>query len=89
MKFALFIMSLANRPSTAVAILSIAVLLSSSVLAQSSGDPDLQSVHRWNDALTRAETYARVRSPSDFGLLFHREQLGHIREEASRARGAA
>ena len=78
------------RPlAIAIAAMAVAALLSVPVLAQSSDDSGLQSGQRWNDALARADTYARVRAPSDFGLSFHREQLGRIRKEAFRVRDAA
>ena len=75
MNLASFFTSPGNQLAIAVAAFAVAILLPFSVLAQSSADLDLQSVHRWNDVLARAETYADVRSPSDFGLSFHREQL--------------
>ena len=84
-----FIMSLVDRMAIAVAAVAVVLLLPLSGLAQSSGDPDLQSVQRWNDVLGRAEIYADVRSPSDFGLSFHREQLDQIRDEAAQVRDAA
>ena len=78
------------RPlAIAIAAMEVAALLSVLVLVQSSDASGLQSGQRWNDALARAETYARVRAPSDLGLLFHRQQLGRIRKEAFRVRDAA
>ena len=89
MKPASFIMGPVNRMAIVVAAIAVVLLLPLSGLAQSSDGPDFQSVQRWNDTLARAETYVDVRSPSDFGLSFHREQLDQIREEASQMRDVA
>jgi hypothetical protein len=89
MKLASVITRPVRPPAIAIAAMAVAALLSVPVLAQSSDDSGLQSGQRWNDALARAETYARVRAPSDLGLSFHREQLGRIRKEAFRVRDAA
>ena len=74
---------------TTISATLVVGLLAFPVLAQSTEDQSLQPAQRWNDFLARAETYARVRTPSDFGLSFHREQLDHVRKEASRSRDAA
>jgi hypothetical protein len=89
MKPASFIMSPVNRMAIVVAAIAVVLLLPLFGLAQSSGGPDFQSVQRWNDILARAETYVDVRSPSEFGLSCHREQLDQIRDEASQMRDVA
>lgn len=71
-------------------LLTVLVMVTAeSVSAQTTGEGARPDVAHWDEVLTRAETYVRVRSPSEFGLSFHRKQLDQVREEASRIRNAA